>query len=403
MTPRPKQIQRNIEASVGGQLLKMVNTIGMKKSKMIGPKKVFLPKLGIHMHYYEREAVPTMAKTDKDDSAFVGTGSTIATDSKSDQDQPTIIFCHGISETAKSSNFLISALDIPPHVRILCPDQIGHGEDLKRAISDPQSFKQPTHESMLESTSEFLDVVKAGNNCNAFGISMGGGLVYYLRFKRPDVIQRTVLVSPAIQYCLDDAFVDGLLKGKNNFIDFQSREDVKLLFRNALTIGPYDEEEENNNKDKYNNNSNSDSNQPRRKKDPVPKFLLESIYRAQNANAPEGHHRKMMRSLLKSAGITPTDDDTNDDNDDDDKSIFTTEIDIDQDSPRLVIWPEQDQICNYEKAKRFFKNSTETNYKGKRRTEFESIPHCGHVFHADGRSILDLIVPKTKQFLLDFS
>ena len=398
---RPKQIQRDIEASVGGRLLKMVDTIGMKKSKMIGPKKVFLPNLGIHMHYYEREAVP-MTKTDKEDSAFVGTGSTTATNYKRDhQDQPTIIFCHGISETAKSSNFLISALDIPPHVRILSPDQIGHGEDLKRAISDPQSFQQPTAESMLESTSEFLDVVKAGNNCNAFGISMGGALVYYLRFKRPDIIQRTVLVSPAIQYCLDDAFIDGLLKGKNNFIDFQSREDVKLLFRNVLTAGPYDEDE-NNNKDKDSNNSNSNSSQPRRKKDPVPKFILESIYRAQKVNAPDGHHRKMMHSLLKSAGITPTDDDSNDDNDND-KSIFTTEIDLDQDSPRLVIWPEQDQICNYEKAKRFFKNSTETNYKGKRRTEFESIPHCGHVFHADGRTILDLIVPKTKQFLLDFS
>ena len=397
---RPKQIQRDIEASVGGRLLKMVDTIGMKKSKMIGPKKVFLPNLGIHMHYYEREAVPMTKKTDKEDSAFVGTGSTTATNYKRDhQDQPTIIFCHGISETAKSSNFLISALDIPPHVRILSPDQIGHGEDLKRAISDPQSFQQPTAESMLESTSEFLDVVKAGNNCNAFGISMGGALVYYLRFKRPDIIQRTVLVSPAIQYCLDDAFIDGLLKGNNNFIDFQSREDVKLLFRNVLTAGPYDEDE-NNNKDKDSNNSNS--SQPRRKKDPVPKFILESIYRAQKVNAPDGHHRKMMHSLLKSAGITPTDDDINDDNDND-KSIFTTEIDLDQDSPRLVIWPEQDQICNYEKAKRFFKNSTETNYKGKRRTEFESIPHCGHVFHADGRTILDLIVPKTKQFLLDFS
>ena len=394
---RPKQIQRDIEASVGGRLLKMVDTIGMKKSKMIGPKKVFLPNLGIHMHYYEREAVP-MTTTDKEDSAFVGTGSTTATDYKRDhQDQPTMIFCHGISETAKSSNFLISALDIPPHVRILSPDQIGHGEDLKRAISDPQSFKQPTAESMLESTSEFLDVVKAGNNCNAFGISMGGALVYYLRFKRPDIIQRTVLVSPAIQYCLDDAFIDGLLKGNNNFIDFQSREDVKLLFRNVLTAGPYDEDQ-NNNKD----SNNSSSSQPRRKKDPVPKFILESIYRAQKVNAPDGHHRKMMHSLLKSAGITPTDDDSNDDNDND-KSIFTTEIDLDQDSPRLVIWPEQDQICNYEKAKRFFKNSTETNYKGKRRTEFESIPHCGHVFHADGRTILDVIVPNTKQFLLDFS
>jgi pimeloyl-ACP methyl ester carboxylesterase len=390
---RPKQIQRDIEASVGGRLLKMVDKTGLKKSKMIGPKKLYLPKLGIHMHYYEREAVP-MTKTDKEDSAFVGTGSTIATDYKRDhKDQPTIIFCHGISDTAKSSNFLISALDIPPHVRILCPDQIGHGEDLKRAISDPQSFKQPTAESMLESTSEFLDVAKAGNNCNAFGISMGGGLVYYLRFKRPDIIQRTVLVSPAIQYCLDDVFVDGLLKGKNNFIDFQSRDDVKLLFRNVLTAGPYDEDE---------NNNNSNISQPRRKKDPVPKFLLESIYRAQKANAPDGHHRKMMHSLLKSAGITPTDDDSKDD-DSNDKSIFTTEIDLDQDSPRLVIWPERDQICNHEKAKRFFQNSTESNYKGKRRTDFESIPHCGHVFHADGRSILDIIVPKTKQFLLDFS
>lgn len=381
---RPRKIQRDIEASVGGRLLKMVDNIGLKKSKMIGPKKIFLPMLRIHMHYYEREAVP-MAIVDKKESA----------DCKSDQDQPTLLFCHGISENAKSSNLFISALAIAPHIRILCPDQIGHGEDVERAISDPHNFKQPTHESMLESTSEFLDVVKAGNNCNAFGISMGGALVYYLRFKRPDIIQQTVLVSPALQFCLDEAFIDGIIQGTNNFLDFKSRDDVKLLFRNVLSTGPYSDEGKR--KITSNNNSDSNNNQPKRKKDPIPKFLLESIYRVKKRDVPEGHHRAMMHSLMKSAGITETDDDNYND-----KSIFTTEIDIDQDSSRLVLWPEQDQICNYEKAKSFFRSSTEINYKGKCRTKFESIPNCGHVFHADGRSIFELIKPKTKQFLLTF-
>ena len=127
---RPRPIQRQIEASVGRGVLKLVNKIGLKKSKLVGPKKVFLPKFGIHMNYYEREATAATPTNDCNTNC--------------NQNQPpTILFCHGIAGDSSEFHLLIASMDIPPHIRILCPHQIGHGEDLKRAFSDPENFKQP--------------------------------------------------------------------------------------------------------------------------------------------------------------------------------------------------------------------------------------------------------------------
>lgn len=394
----------------------MVKKILLKKSKLVGPKKVFLPKFGIHMNYYEREATATAAiLTNTNDSNSSNTNRNQK--QKQHQHQPTILFCHGIAGNALDFDLLIASMDIPPHIRILCPDQIGHGEDLKRAFSDPDNFKQPTFDSMLESTCDFLDLVKAGPNCNAFGISMGGAVVYYLRLKRPDIIQRTVLVSPAIQFCVDDKFTKNILEGTNNFIDFQCRDDVKFLFRDLLSTGAYSQEEENNNR---NNNNNKNV---RKKKDPISKFFLESIYRDYKTNVPKGHNRAMMYSFLESFDMTNSgclghiDDDhnsNNNDNDNDNKeSIFAAKTDIDRDSPRLVFWPEDDQICNYEKGQLYFENSmvVNNNQKGEQycasasasATEFETVSDCGHVFHADGRMIFEIIRPRASGFLLDFS
>jgi hypothetical protein len=48
---------------------------------------------------------------------------------------------------------------------------------------------------MLETTCEFLDVVGCGSNTSAFGISLGGGVLYYVAHARPDIIKRSVLVT----------------------------------------------------------------------------------------------------------------------------------------------------------------------------------------------------------------
>lgn len=367
--------QREIEALVGGALLKTVGSasqeIALKRSKLVA-KKVHLPLSGIAMNYREREATPP------------------GRSEVSTKNRPTVLFFHGISGTSEDFAKVIVDMKIPPHVRILVPEQIGHGRDIERAKSDPDNFKQPTHESMLASTSEFLDKVEAGSNCHAFGISLGGAVCYYLHKHRPDVIRRSVLVSPAILSCVDVSLIHGIKDGSNRFICFESRQDVKLLFRDLST----------------GRNVNND----RKKKDPVPKFFLEAIFRTSTSSVPEGHYQAMLSSLLKNVdsvcssalGHDPTENTTCK------KEIdpFLAATDVDPESHRLVMWPDKDQIVNYERGKRFFgvsmtkEGGTESSSTN---TDFKTIPNCGHVFHSDGTFIFDLIRPQVKSYLLDFT
>ena len=81
-------------------------------------------------------------------------------------------------------------------------------------------------------------------------------------------------------------------------------------------------------------------------------------------------------------------------------NVFTATSDIHSDATRLVIWPEKDRIINCEQGKAFFK---ETTSDGENKTDFETIPDCGHVWHADGRIITDLIQGRTREYLLEFN
>jgi pimeloyl-ACP methyl ester carboxylesterase len=282
----------------------------------------------------------------------------------------------------------IHSLDIPDHVRILAPDQIGHGKDLERAKSHPDLYEHPTQLTLLESTSEFLDAVNVGSNTNAFGISLGGGLAYYLRLKRPDVIQKTVLVSPAIPFCINHTYMDDFVGGRKNFMCFEDRQDVKHLFRDLST--------------------GQENNDKRLKKDPVPTFFLEAIYRANKKTAPEGHYRDMLHGLLV---ILNEDHAKSSEGEEKDMSkMMTAEQDIDKESQRLVLWPEEDRIVSYQNGKHFFEDSLipgEENeiIKSGGRTRFVSIPDCGHVFHADGTIILaiDWVRNEIRNFLIDLA
>lgn len=60
---------------------------------------------------------------------------------------------------------------------------------------------------MLATTSEFLDQVHASN----IPISLGGAMAYYLHNKRPDKIQRAMLVCPAIPACVDKDLAKGTI------------------------------------------------------------------------------------------------------------------------------------------------------------------------------------------------
>eukprot|EP01083_Nonionella_stella_P019264 53524_1 len=172
----------------------------MKKSKLI-EKQVYLPKSNYTMHYLEREAVLDIPKE-----------KTMMSCTNTDQ-QPTIILFHGIGQKAVDFAAFVNKLDIPSNIRILIPEQAGHGKDVDRAIKEGDDYQQPTHQSMLSTTSEWLDEVHASTNCNAFGISMGGGVAYYIHHHRPDKIKKAVLVSPAIPCCVDKKLVEGIQDG----------------------------------------------------------------------------------------------------------------------------------------------------------------------------------------------
>jgi len=232
-------------------------------------------------------------------------------------------------------------------------------------------------------------VVNAGPNCNALGTSLGGGVVYFLKKHRPDIIQNSVLLMPALPAVLTEAFFGGLLDGSHRFLDFQSREDVKHMFRNFLWTDPQKRSQD------Y-LDSPSEKQKRKQKKDPFPKLAYEVIYRLTKKNTPEGHFKALQDKLIANHGKNVLEN-TSEDNAADPEDIFATTTDIDRDSLRLVVWPEEDQIVDIEKGKRFFGPSIETG-----RTILHTIPECGHVFDAKGRGIYDLVVPIVKPFLLDF-
>lgn len=118
-------------------------------------------------------------------------------------------------------------------------------------------------------------------------------------------------------------------------------------------------------------------------------------------------------------------------NDANKENPFAVTTDVDPDCPRLVFWPEEDQICSHSKGMAFFgggsseaasyttASNANTNYNtitipefsqsmatvstvfGK--TRFVTMRNCGHVFHADGRTIYDLVAAESRPFLIDFS
>lgn len=241
---RPRCIQRTIEASAGGALFRLVEKGAMKKSKLI-EKTIYLPNFGVPFSYLEREARTSSKKTEDDDV---------------EPTPLTLLFFHGLSQGAKQLALFIYSLDIPDHVRILAPDQMGHGSDLERAKTDPGHYQHPAPPTMFQTTTEFLDLMHIQTPCHAFGISLGGAVAYYAQHARPNLIQKAVLVSPAIEHSVDEDFVVDFATGTKKHMCFQSRDDVKVLFRETLGTRSLDQ---------------------KKKKDPIPKFFYEPIFRTQ--------------------------------------------------------------------------------------------------------------------------
>ena len=308
-------VPRSIEAAVGRRLIRFGSR---KLLQEAGPthKTIILPGSGLPLSYYERgdENCPT-----------------------------TILFCHGLSDEGKNLSGFITALQLSKETyRILVPDLPGHGVDLERGFTE--SYQHPAPADILNMVGDFLVAVNV-KECHAFGYSLGGALVYFLKFAGPTKVKinRTVLVSPSMEACIDEAFISDFVNGRKNHFCFESREDVKKLMR--------------------------DLGVPHlRKKDPVPKFLLEAIYRLQKEKAPTDHFRTMLNRLLEERGKDP--------------AILGCSQDVDPATERLVIWPVHDFICSYDKGGAFFRESQATT--------FHSIPDCGHMF--DLEKVVHLVV-----------
>merc|ERR1711933_372802 len=200
-------------------------------------------------------------------------------------------------------------------------------------------------------------------------------MLHYLRVKRPDAVRKVALYAPALPCVLADPFLNGFRDGTHDFIGFRSREDVKHIFRTFLSIDP---------------------TRKSARKDPFPKLFYEVIYRIHRRDVPEGHYKALQNSLLLGANLDPAETDRKGTEDHD--SIYAATTDQDSECSRMIVWVDDDQICDAEKGRRFFGPSTESA-----RTTFETLPSCGHAFTGDGRGVYQVIAPLVRDFLLDFS
>lgn len=141
----------------------------------------------------------------------------------------------------------------------------------------------------------------------------------------------------------------------------------------------------------------------RKKKDPVPKFFYESLYRRSKRIAPKGHYKALLLSLIDSVGLNDSNAISYDTSEIDHVDPFAAKFDIDRSAHRLVIWPEKDRIINFEQGMKFFRvtsNSDGTLTSKSGQTIFESIPNCGHLFNAEGKILTDIIQSRVREYLM---
>ena len=450
-----RSIQRKIEYSIGKQMLSYVNDISLKQCQL-QYKTIYLPKSKLTMHYYEREFLDydmnavaagnnnnNKKKKNKTKTTTITTTTTTSPPAPTTTDATstgtTLVFLHGLADEGKNFGPFISSLlkksnnKHNNNVRIIVPDLIGHGNDLKRYKqrhdkNDNKNDKKnaqeeegegedilqlPTPNIILQVTIEFLELVLSSSStttsttttttatrhrCHGFGYSIGGALLYYIKYKRPDLFDRTCLIAPSLQYVINDDFVNDFVTNRKNHFCFECRHDAKILFRD-LSI-PDDDDDDDDNDDSTGPSRHHDRSSRRRstttrrrrgrrkKNNPIPKFFLQSIYKLQVQSTPPNHFRNILLLLLESRKrgkfdnhhkIPNLDDDDvqrsgKDDNDsgsnsgnnnnsgngngnyddEDDDKLFHNTHDIDPTSHRLVIWPEYDYICNHDKGKQFF-------------------------------------------------
>lgn len=340
------RLQRSIEGVVGGALLQLATNRLIQKAGLIKKTQIIPSKLcggSVVMHYYERPS----SITDKE------------TGEASSSPPPTLLLCHGMGSESKNLVALMIELakELPSEWRMIAPDVYGHGHDLDRVMDHyrrHEAFPYPAPEDLGDGVKDLLDALGITRNCYAYGASMGGCLVYHLQQRYPQLIVKSILISPALEVVVDDRFLESFRTGQKNHFCWESRADVEEFM--------------------------IDLSCPQRQKNPIPRFLLEAIWQDRQTRAPPGHFRTLLDKMLRHRGEDP--------------QRLGCAQDIDPTAQRLVLWPEDDYISNHGRGQRFFAESLKHN------TVFRSIPDCGHLFHADGKTVLIHAAPMMVEYLL---
>lgn len=330
-------LTRKTEAAIGGRLLQFASRKFLEQAVMV-PKEVVLGEGdGLTVYYYECA------------------GNSSGSSEKDDNQKPTLLLLHGMTDEAKNLAPVVAYLRKEfPHWRMIVPDLIGHGRDLERVQQvGVDKFAYPTPVRLLETMEGLLKALQI-QECSVMGISLGGALAYYLQHAQPGVVKQSILINPAMEHVVDKTFIEDFVTRRKNHFCVESRQDCKQLFRDL-------------------------SCDHRKKKNPIPKFFLEAVWQDRKVREPSQHFRTYFTKLLEEQGKDP------------DGVYLGSPTDILPKARRLVIWPQDDHIANYDKGKKYFEASPSTT--------FHSIPDCGHLFHSNGQNIMELAAPMIVEFL----
>lgn len=327
-----RKIQRSFEGSLGSYLIQKAEGSEVKKSGL--KHHTFVDSKGRKLSYLERAA--------KSDSTH-GAASTSTTS--------ILILLYGLSQHMEEMASVTNQLDLPSNYRILVPEVLGHGTDISRVLKEGNNY--PTQTDIVDALGDFLHHLNLSSPCHLMGYSMGGAAAYHLQVRYPDKIGKVIMISPGLEHVIDDDFLDDFVKGRKSHFAFQDRQSLKILLRDL-------------------------SPPNRKKKDPIPKFLLQGVVRLREKQMPLDYYHGYLTHLNSVRGKDP--------------ELYVTADELPLTDERLVIWPAEDFICRRDKGLEFFGGET--------KCKFVTINDSGHTFMSDGEPLIFHCLPKVKAFLL---
>lgn len=331
---RIRKTQRLLEGSIGSFLIRKAEAAEVKKSGML--YKSFVDSNGRELSYMEKPASKDTPEAPK-----------------------TLILLYGLSQRMEEMAAIVNEFKLPANYRILVPEIRGHGTDINNVLMEQKiknaSFPSPT--DIVDALGDFLVHMKVSSRvpCYLMGYSMGGAAAYHLKVRYPELIEKVVLVAPAIEYVVNDEFLSDFKRGTKSHFGFQDRQSLKIFFRDLCPP-------------------------ERSKKDPVPKFLLQGIVRLREERMPLNFYHDYLTYLNTMRGT--------------EAEFAVTSNEMPLDGKYLVLWPKEDFCCRHDKGLEFFTNNDNNTSK------FVTIENSGHTFLSDGEPLLFHCMQKIKAFLL---